>query len=520
MITTYYQTIKNLQPKQILFRLYYSLNRRDKKRFISFSPKSSYPLNIQNSLYSNISYYERNTFVFLNKSFTFNQKIDWNYTEYGMLWAYNLNYFEFLLQPNFSKETGLRLINDYISQYKEIKIGYDSYPISLRNIFWIRFLSEHSIKDERIDSFLHSQYTILQHNIEYHLLGNHLLENAFSLLFGAYYFKDKPIYKKAYTLLKKELNEQILNDGGHFELSPMYHQVLLYRLLDCINVVYNNEWIKDDLLHWMIRKAALMLSWLQNITLPSGNIPHLNDAANDIAPSSKELFEYAKRLTVGFQMISLSDSNYRTFTGTRFKCIMDIGGIMPKYQPGHAHADTFNFVLEISGKPVLVDTGCSTYELDAIRNYERGTTAHNTVVLGSINSSQVWASHRVGKRANVKIIKDSHNQIIVQHDGYKELGVTHQRGFCQPDDRSIKITDTILGNSNLQRIAYFHVDREISDILIESNIISLPMCRLSFNNFEKIELKAFEQAVGFNRRLKSQYICVKFRRELITTIQL
>jgi hypothetical protein len=437
-----------------------------------------------------------------------------------MLWAYNLNYFEFILQPDFSKETGLRLINDYISQYKEIKIGYDSYPISLRNVFWIRFLSKHSIRNGKIDSFIYSQYKILQYNLEYHLLGNHLLENALSLLFGAYYFRDKQIYKKAYNLLKKELNEQILNDGGHFELSPMYHQILLYRLLDCINITFNNNRMEDDLFHFLSCKAALMLSWLQNITLPSGNIPPLNDSTNGIAPLSRDLFEYAKRLNIEFQLLPLSDSNYRIFRGDNFKCIMDIGGIMPEYQPGHAHADTFNFILEITEKSVFVDTGCSTYELDAVRNHERGTTAHNTVAFSGKNSSQVWTSHRVGKRANVRIIKDSHNKIVAQHDGYKELGIIHQRSFYQTNDNTIKIVDTILGNSNLQGTAYFHVDREISDIRIDNNTVSLPMCKLVFDDFKKIELKQFEQAIRFNQRFESKCICVEFRKELITTIEL
>ena len=86
---------------------------------------------------------------------------------------------------------------------------------------------------------------ILLDNLEYHLLGNHLLENGFSLLFGAYYFQDENLYKKAKEILEKELNEQILDDGAHFELSPMYHQLMLFRVLDCINLVKHNQWIVD-----------------------------------------------------------------------------------------------------------------------------------------------------------------------------------------------------------------------------------------------------------------------------------
>jgi hypothetical protein len=299
----------------------------------------------------------------------------------------------------------------------------------------------------------------------------------------------------------------------------MYHQILLYRLLDCINVVCNNEWIKDDLLLFMLQKAALMLSWLQNITLVSGNIPHLNDSTNGIAPDSEELFEYAKRLNISLQTLPLSDSEYRVFASDNFKCIMDIGGIKPKYQPGHAHADTFNFVLEINGKSVFVDSGCSTYEPDAVRSYERGTSAHNTVVFGERDSSQVWASHRVGKRAKVEIIEDADNQIVIRHDGYKKLGVIHQRTFHRIDDKTIKITDEVLGNSNIQGVAYFHIDSEIFDIQISDNTISLPMCRLILDNFEEIKLNPFEQAVSFNQRTKSKCIYVKFRKQLTTTIE-
>ena len=519
MINRYLHTIKNLKLKQILYRLYYSMNQLDKKRFISFVPKLSYPLDIQENIRSYVSYYEKNTFKFLNKSYSFGQKIDWNYAGYGLLWVYNLNYFEFLLQPDLCKETGLRLMNDFLCQYKEVKIGYDSYPVSLRNVFWIKFLTKHSVKDERIDAFLFSQYIILLHNLEYHLLGNHLLENAFSLLIGAYYFRDSTLYKKARLLLKKELNEQILNDGGHYELSSMYHQILLYRLLDCINVILKNKWVEDDLFQFLASKASLMLSWLQNITFTSGMIPLLNDSTNLIAPLSDDLFDYAKSLNIKFQPLPLSDSNYRIFSGNTFKCIMDIGGIMPKYQPGHAHADTFNFVLEINSKSVLDDTGCSTYEAGEIRDFERGTTAHNTVSFNEKNSSQVWASHRVGKKAKVKIIQDSNSRIIVQHDGYKDLGIIHQRSFYQIDDRTIKIIDKVIGNNDMRGIAYFHIDQEISDIRIEKNIIFLPVCKIIFYKPEDIALKRFEQALGFNQRIDSICIGVKFQKELITSIE-
>jgi hypothetical protein len=518
MIHPFLQTIKYLKFKQVFYRLYYLLNRLGKKSLITFSEKPSYVLTLQDSLYSHVSYSENNTFTFLNESHPFGKNIDWNYPGKGMLWTYNLNYFEFLHQSNLDKESGLCLINDYITQYHSIKAGYDSYPLSLRNLFWIRFLSKHAIKDKRIDSFLYDTCQILSKHLEFHLLGNHLMENAFSLLFGAYYFHDEKLYRKAYKLLKSELEEQILSDGAHFELSPMYHQILLYRLLDCVNLLSNNFWKKDDLLVFLSEKASKMLSWQANMTFPSGNIPHLNDASSGIAPTSNQLVEYAGRLNIRADKLPLSSSRYRVFKECNLLCIMDIGGIEPGYQPGHAHADTFNFVLEVNNQAIFVDTGCSTYEQGNIRMFERGTPAHNTVTVNGLNSSQVWASHRTGKRAKVKIIEDKPDTVKAQHDGYSSIGKIHERTFIR-DKHSIRIIDEVKGTGAVSKnTAYFHLDSRVKNINIIDNYVNISDVNILFEGYYNIYTKEYEQALAFNQRVNAKCICVEFSNHLETKI--
>jgi hypothetical protein len=514
LLLAYIYTVKNLKPKQIFYRIYYTLKKQSKAAFIKLLPRKSYRLLIKDSMVSYTSFKHKNTFLFLNQTHRFYERIDWNFTGYGMLWAYNLNYFEFLHQSGMDKETGLRLMHDYIAQYKNIHIGYDSYPVSLRNIFWIRFISKYAIQDDRIDAFLYDTYIILLRHLEYHLLGNHLLENAFSLLFGAYYFRDKVFYCKAYALMKSELKEQILQDGGHFELSPMYHQILLYRLLDCINVVSENRWIEDDLLDTMGKAASLMLSWLNSITFPSGNIPLLNDSSENIAPSSSDIFQYAGRLRIARTDVPLSDSNYRVFKTGEYTCIFDIGGITPAYQPGHAHADTFNIALEVKQKPVLTDTGCSTYQAGAIRMFERGTAAHNTVVVNERNSSQIWSRHRVGKRARVLVLEDNPYKVTAQHTGYRKN--THIRSFLQ-NDNMIEIIDTIEGKES-KNIAFFHLDTSIENISIRDNTVTIAGIQFLFEGSDDIYCAGYEQAAGFNKRVMAKCICADFGKQLKTRI--
>ena len=81
----------------------------------------------------------------------------------------------------------------------------------------------------------------LKDNLEYHILGNHLLENAFSLLFGSIYFNDDSFFEISEKILLEQLDEQILNDGAHFELSPMYHCITLHKVLDSINLLRSNQ---------------------------------------------------------------------------------------------------------------------------------------------------------------------------------------------------------------------------------------------------------------------------------------
>lgn len=100
------------------------------------------------------------------------------------------------------------------------------------------------------------------------------------------------------------------------------------------------------------------------------------------------------------------------------EAIVDIGNITATYQPGHTHADTFNYELHINGEPFVVDTGISTYNKTARRQYERSTSAHNTVSINGKNSYDVWGGFRVGKRAKTTLITDKPYYIKALHNGY------------------------------------------------------------------------------------------------------
>ena len=445
-----WHTVKYLRAEQIFYRAFYKIY-TPKYNFHKFHERTGI-VHFDNILYNEKSYYEdKRLFSFINLSRAFSDNIDWEYSGFGRLWTYNLNYFEYLNQKEMDELSGERLIDDYIRGIDSRKVGMEPYPLSLRIMNWIKFFSRYNINNPTYNSVLYSQAVLLSKKIEYHLLGNHLLENGFSLLWSAYYFNDQLFYDKAHMILSLQLKEQILNDGGHFELSPMYHSLMLFRVLDSYNIVSHSVLFNNCLGKLMGHYASIMLGWLKQLCFSNQYLPLLNDSAEHIAPTLIQLESYASSLNIEPVLLDFSESGYRKFKNDKAEMIVDVGRVGPAYQPGHAHADTLSFELYIANKPVIIDTGVSSYNINERRFYERSTAAHNTVVINNINSSQVWSGHRVAKRAEVKVLQDANDYIEAIHDGYNSIDNFHRRTFSFRKS-CITISDYVNGTAE----SYLH----------------------------------------------------------------
>ena len=328
-------TIVYLKPIQIYFQIYYRL-----KSFFGIKRKYSnayhkvVELKWEDGIYNLRSFLREKKFKFINVKHDFENYIDWNGSDLSKLWNYNLNYFDYLNQKQLSKEQGLSLLYDFSKKYDDLDCGKDSYPTSLRIINWVKFIAKHRIKDEKLYKILREDAQRLSKNLEYHLLGNHLLENGFALWFAAHFFDEVHFFRLSNKILLKQLDCQILKDGGHFELSPMYHQLMLYRVLDCIQLAETNPNDSSCQTVSVLReKASKMSTWLEEVSYNSGAIPLVNDSANGINPDSNSILEYAKILNIPQSNEQLSDSGYRMIRTGFYELFLDIGQIGASYQP-------------------------------------------------------------------------------------------------------------------------------------------------------------------------------------------
>ena len=342
-------------------------------------------------------------------------------SEHGRLSEYHHHYMDEIGQEGMSVSDCEQRIDAYMTELPQQSVGQEPYPTSLRVMNWIKFFVQHrESRNQKREDSLYAQVLLLEKELEYRLLGNHLLENAFSLFVASLYFEDKRLYHKTLRLLRKELDEQILSDGAHFEQSPMYHCILLDRLLDCLNFL-RHAGIFDgssEFSQYLSQKAQLMLGHLQAVIWENQQIPLLNDAVYGIAPSANDIFDYAQRLELVWQEIPMKACGYRKMKNASMEAIVDVGDVQAAYQPGHTHADTLTYELRVEGKPFVVDTGCSTYEKTARRQFERGSEAHNVVVVNHQDSSHVWGGFRVGRRASVSLKSNNPHVLEASHNGY------------------------------------------------------------------------------------------------------
>jgi len=167
---------------------------------------------------------------------------DWGGASLDDLRRYNLHYFDDLNAEDAERRSQWHasLIERWIDENPPAKgVGWDPYPTSLRIVNWIKWalcgnpLSIHALESLKL------QTDYLSKRIEWHLLGNHLFANAKALVFSGLFFSGEVAERwldTGFSIIDRQVSEQILADGGHFERSPMYHSIILEDVLDLLNI--------------------------------------------------------------------------------------------------------------------------------------------------------------------------------------------------------------------------------------------------------------------------------------------
>lgn len=402
---------------------------------------------------------------------------EWENPNKSGYWLQELHSFDDLRSKNAPQRDAAHreLIERWIAENPPVAgIGWGPDPTARRIANWLQWLLAGNPPVEGMVASLAQQAHALGKLAEDAPGGHHLITRARALVFAGTVFEGKVAagwLRQGMTLLDAQLGEQILPDGGHIERSPMVHCIVLMELLDLIQL--GQLYRTSEIARWLARlrdTATALVAWLDGMLHPDAQIPFFNDAAFGVAPTPRAILDYARHLGAARRFVDstiqhFDMSGYVSVHTREQTALMDIAPLAPEHLPDHAHADTLSFEWSLFGQRVLVNSGTSEWGDSPERARQRGTAAHNTVVVNGEDSSDLAVGGRGARRARVFDIELGRAGecavVRASHDGYHRplRKLTHTREWrVLPGELQVK--DRLSGRYR-EAVARFHLHPEV-----------------------------------------------------------
>lgn len=434
----------------------------------------------------------------------YKNKIDfenfWNIIEVQTDLEIQNNYQRFYFFPetveanNFNPEFGLKLIDGWIDRFPPSKdISWNAFNCTIRLINWFKILKklpkEYKINQNlwnKIQVSIYKQINYISSHIEYHIPGNHVIIQFYVLWLVSVVFpawnKTIKIISEAEKLFKKELQNEFLTNGFHFEHSYHYHvQVTLFGMLWLIGMKNLNNFVEERVLK-ILKKASLLLEEFIN---PNGYLPMLGDNCFCFLTRNLyediELFKILKPMAFAGVFPKVKSSNVLDIKGLyvlarsfESEIIFDVSNIGLPNNPGHGHSDILSIIYSFKRHPIFVDPGTKKYSSDQASLAMKKTISHNTISIEGNDQAKLWGFFRWGYLPeNLKYnIEESEMAIKLsgKYYGFKLIGgYEHSREIVIGQDNLI-IEDYINGKKNkiveLNFVLHPAVSARINDGLI------------------------------------------------------
>jgi len=331
---------------------------------------------------------------------------------------------------------------------------------------FLYFVDSPNFTPDFLSQFLVNYNKHAQHIIgHYSDKGNHLLFEAQRVLAaGAFFpeFKEAAEWRKSgIGILNREVDVQVYDDGGQFELDPHYHLAainIFYKAIQIADVGgFKSEFPKNYL-----DKVEDMIVFYYNICFPDYANPCFSDAKTTkkeeviksyrnwakVFPQNEQIKYFATDGKKGKLPENLSKAFKTTgFYTFRNSWTDDATVMILKAGPQgfwHCQPDNGTFGIWIKGRDFFPDSGSYVYagedkEVNDQRNWFRQTMVHNTLTLDNKNLETTESKCLLwDQKPNVETL-------VVENPSY--TGLTHRRSVYFVDNQFFVIVDEASGTA-------------------------------------------------------------------------
>lgn len=390
----------------------------------------------------------------------------------------------------------------------------------LRAVNWIRamgyFISHPAVTDEVLSCFfdslaehgawlaacdvpfsVKSNWGILENN------GLYAIGHMLSLIGG--YPEAQSWTSLAKRRLTRQIQVQIMDDGVHWEMSPMYHNEVLKCCLEALQTarLFHDPFpeIVEKKVHDMAMADLIWQKpdgtqpaggdsdvtnlrdiltacayWFHDPVLKSGGYPHMDyEGIWNYGAKAADVYGKLHAEAPASHSYYLEDSG-NWYLRSSWKKDGDylhlrcgsLGG-------GHGHFDKTHMDLMIGGEDILVDTGRYTYVDGPDRRMFKSAAAHNGVTVDGLEYTQCLDSWGVQglhpAMRGMMCRKEPYTLMECGHLGYIQQGVYIERRILAIGTRIYVVMDTCYGQGEHTLRQHFHPAPELEMKISENGFL-------------------------------------------------
>ena len=365
----------------------------------------------------------------------------WARELYGFGWLRHLR----AADSELSREQAKALVSDFITLKRSIhSLAWQPEIVGRRVISWLSnsVLILDSGEPEAYETFLKaltSQLRYLSASYRDAQDGVPRLVSLMALIYAGLCIAEQQAVVDRYSRpFCKELDRQILPDGGHISRNPDALVELLLDLLPLRQCFVARDRAPPKELADAIDRIMPMLRFFRT---GDGTLARFNGAGPTQTDALATVLAYDD--VEGTPVRAATNSGYVRLACGQTTLVCDIGPAPAPSLSARAHAGFLAFELSSANCPIIVNCGSPSIDHDEWRPYSRSTPAHSTLSFEETSSAEFTAAGQNGTgialdsplagpvNAQAAFADQGDNlRIKGSHDGYLEhFGVQHARQF-------------------------------------------------------------------------------------------
>jgi uncharacterized heparinase superfamily protein len=268
--------------------------------------------------------------------------------------------------------------------------------------------------------------------------------------------------ERGLALALREIDLQILPDGGHVSRDPETHAQVLADLLVLKLAFAEARAPIPQALSRAVDRMAPMLSFFRH---GDGRLALFNGAQEGTEQVFEALLARAgDRDAPGAPLSHARHSGYHRLTGGRTIVIIDAGTAPRGRFASRIHASALAFEMSIGAHRLIVNCGAAESRGGAWRSASRATAAHSTLTLADRSTMNfltrepfvTWVGERPLEApaavASARADTPEGTWLVAHHDGYREL-IHERRLYLDADGDDLRGEDRLVApDARTQRI--------------------------------------------------------------------